>query len=782
MNRKAFLTKAVFLALAVSISACSSTKKLKEGEYLLVKNSVTANRKDIPTQTEIIYLVKPAACTRFLGYPWKTAVYQSMLPEDGKKDRKWRQWFRKNLGEEPVLLDSDAVAYSQNQIRQYLYNKGYFESDVQSEIRTGKRKADVSYRITAGEPYRLNELTYQIGDTAIRRLVAGDRTNSLLKKGMKFDADIFQAERNRITGMLNNEGYYLFRTDMISYRVDSNLNSRRFNLTLIIGNEKRADSSNVTGASSFRKYYIRNVEIRYTLSEESGMTTETYREKGGNGVENLYTLQHSNDIRYKPKALVRPLSVTPGSRYSALETKNTYNRFHEMENFRLIRISYIQTAESRKHPETDSGWLDCHIQLSPWEKHKLGLELLGKDIGNDYGIGVNLNLKNRNLFHGGEIQYDNLLFSTEFEKSTTNGEGNEDVPMWRYRNFELGGELGIHFPKMLFPFSQSIFPKKHRAQTRISAGSYFQQRDHYSRFITNTGLEYEWKPSTRASHIVKLLDINIVNIYKDSIFDRNLSNYSQRIREKYTSHVLAGANYKFLYNNMKGSERQDFFRLRLNLNAYGNLLYGLFALSNAGKNQKGQYTVAGTPFTSFVSGDADFTYNWMLWKRSAFVIHTGAGIGLPTSNASTLPFERSFYLGGANSLRAWKLRSVGPGSYHGTLSNFESSGDIKLEANMELRTPIYKNIFTALFVDMGNIWNRQKTQGIPDGEFDWNRFYKEFAIDGGIGIRLDVSLLVLRMDAAIPLYTPYLPENSRWINETPKFSDIHFCFGIGYPF
>ena len=782
MSRKAFFTKGFVLALAIGLSACSSTKKLKEGEYLLVKNEITANRSELPIRSDIIYLVKPTANHLFLGrWPVRAAIYQSMLPEEGQKDRKWRQWCRKNLGEEPMLMDSASLTYSLQQIQQYLYNKGYFESAVRSEILTRQKKARVRYSITAGEPYLLNELTYRIGDTAIRRIVELSQENSLLKKGMRYDADLLQSERNRISNLLANNGYYLFRPENIRYRVDSNLNSRRFNLTLCIGDD-RTDSLAGTIRNPFRKYYIQEVRIRCGSNDDTTAKTVSHTETTGKGQLYHYTLLMPQTLTYKPKALIYPLDFHPGDSYSAIAAKNSYNRYNNMQNFRFIRIAYSLTDASRNAQASDSGWLNCNILLTPWEKHTLNFELLGKDIGSDYGIGVNLNLKNRNLFHGGEIQYDNLLFSTEFQRNTDIGEANGEVPMWRYRNFELGGEIGIHFPKMIFPFSQSLIPKKYRSQTRISVGSYFQQRDHYSRLITNTGAEYEWKPSDHASHILKLADISVVKIYKDSIFDNNLAKFSQRIREKYTDHVLIGTNYRLLCNNIDNNRRQNFYRLRLNLNAYGNLLYGLFTLSGAEKNGKNQYTIFGTPFTSFVSADVDFSYNIMLWERSSLVAHTSAGIGVPTSNASTLPFERSFYLGGSNSMRAWNLRGLGPGSYHGTLSNFESSGDLKWECNLELRTPLYKKLFTALFLDLGNIWNIRKNAEIPNGEFDINRFYKELALDGGIGLRLDVSFIVFRMDVATALHTPYLPEGERWRDHPVKWKELSFRFGIGYPF
>ena len=244
------------MALAVSLSACSATKNLKEGEYLLVKNEVSANRKEIPVQSEIIYLVKPAANQRFLGiYPLRAAIYQSMLPKEQQKDRTWKQWFRNNLGEEPKLMDSASVSYSCQQIQQYLYNKGYFESAVQSDIQTRHKKAVVRYHITAEEPYLLNESSYQIKDTAIYRLVRETEEYSLLKKGMPYDADLLRSERNRIANLLSNHGYYLFRPEHIRYKVDSNLNSHKFNLTVCIGEEEGAASGNQL-LHPFRTYHI----------------------------------------------------------------------------------------------------------------------------------------------------------------------------------------------------------------------------------------------------------------------------------------------------------------------------------------------------------------------------------------------------------------------------------------------------------------------------------------------------------------------------------------------
>ncbi len=775
MRKRHLYGLAILLPLLL-LEACSSTRGLKENEYLLVKNEVHSNRK-LEQQNDILYIIKPQANQQFLGMiPLRANIYQSSLPKEGKKDSRWRQWIRKNFGEEPVLLDSSAIEYSCRQIQQFLYNKGYFESEVESRTHLRKRKAKVSYHISAGTPYTLNEVRYQIPDQSIQELVLNDIQHSVLKKGMHFDADVFNQERERIARLMNDAGYYHFRTENVSFRIDSNLNSHRFNMTVLIQETGPGEK-----AYAFRKYYLDKVSIQVSLADnKTEGETQEYVEKRKKD-SSVYFLSLSDGVHYRPQALTNSILLRSGGRYDASASKSTYSRLNDMQNFRFIRISYQET-ESSRNTASDSGWLDCNIQLTQWENNKLNLEVLGKDIGDDYGIGFNMNYRNRNSLRGGENFFANLLFSTEFQRSLQRNDKEEEVPIWNYRNFEIGGEIGMHFPKMLFPFGSYLFPKEFRSQTDLSVGSYFQQRDHYSRLINNANLEYKWKPSTSASHTLAIIDINMVKIYKDSIFGLNLNRYSQRIREKYTDHVLIGTNYKLLYNSLKSSKRHNFFLLRLNMNAYGNLMYGIFQMAGAEKNDKGQYTLFGTPFTGFVSGEMDFSYNIMLWKRSSIVAHSNIGIGTPTLNASALPFERSFYLGGSNSMRAWNLRSLGPGSYHGSFSNFESTGDIKLECNLEFRTPIYHNFYTACFLDAGNIWNMRANTEIPNGEFEWNRFYKEIALGGGIGIRWDISFLVLRLDAAVPIYTPYKEQNERWIDSKVNLKDIRFCFGIGYPF
>lgn len=778
---KSAIFELILFFFLFALSSCSSTRKLKEGEYLLVKNEVTANRKEIPAKNEIIYLIKPAANKKFLGlFPWKAGIYQAMMPKNPENDGKFKQWVRRNLGEEPIIVDSSSIEYSKEQIQQYLYNKGYFISKVDSRIDYKKHKAKVHYEITAGQAYRLNEIQYRISDTNIRNIVFSNVNHSLIKKGMAYDVSLFNKERNRIAELMTDRGYYQFRPENISYRIDSNLGSFRFNMIMVIGNNP--DSVILP---YFKKYYIKNVNINVSVPEnnDENYNCITYYKTTKKKDSLKYVVCCTDEAYYKPKAIVYPLELQEGSLYSSSISKRSYKRYNDMQNFRFIKISFKESEDNSTRPSPDSGYLDCQVQLSRWERNKLNLEILGKNIGDDYGVGLNFSLRNRNTFHRGEIFFANFLFSTELQKTLTETESKKEIPIWRYRNFEIGGEIGLQIPKILFPFIYEILPKKYLAKTYISTGNYFQQRDHYSRFITNASLKYEWTPSNFVSRNLSLIDINIVKIYKDSIFNVNLKTYSKRIQEKYTDHFLIGTNYKFIYNDLKGeTKRRNYFTLKLNLNAYGNLIYGIFSLTNAKKNEFGQYTIDGIPFTGFVSGEADFTYNLMIWNRSSLVFHGNAGIGVPTSNASTLPFERSFFLGGANSMRAWNLKSLGPGSYRGSLSSFESTGDLKVECNFELRTPIYKKFFSAVFLDVGNIWNLKFNKELKGGEFNINRFYKEFAADGGIGLRLDISFLVLRLDAAIPIYKPYETPKNKWIDSKASLKDIRFCFGIGYPF
>ena len=782
--KKKILLKIIFLYLGIIIliASCVPTRKLTEGQYMLVKNKIIADKKEIPTK-DIQYVVRPIPNKKFLNlFFWKAGVYQSMLPADSTKDNKGKQWMRKNFGEPLVLLDTALIDYSHSQILLYLRNKGYFESKVSYQIKPNnhnKKKVKIIYSIEAGTPCEISKIKYRIKDKKIEKIIFHDTTQCLIKIGNHFDVDVLTEERSRITNHLTNIGYYNFTENYILYRIDSNLTEHTVSIIIeILNPEYIIDGEKVE--SNHRKYYIEHIEITSNfLNSQIKPDTILYSEITHKHDTNYYSLIYTENIDFKPRTLVYPLSFSTGDLYKSNEIKRTYNRFNDMRNFSFIKISFRETAESKANYLSDSGYINCFIQLSKMERNSFHCDLLGKNIGKDFGMGVNVSYSNRNMFKSGEIFTITGMYANEFQRQSNN----DNIPKWQYQNFEVGGDVGLEFSRFLFPVKQQNISKKIRARTIINIGTNFQKQDHYSRFISSTGFRYEWSSSSRLSHTLTALNINLVKIYPDTIFLKEIVTLSKRIQDKYTDHLLVGSNYQLIFSTYKNNIRKNYYLVRFNAEAYGNMLYVIFKAANAKMNENNQYNFWGIPFASYVSTNIDFAYNIMVGNKTSFVLHSDLGIGIPTTkNSLTLPFEKSFYLGGSNSMRAWRLRTLGPGSYSGTSSSLESTGDIKMEFNAEFRAPLYKYLHFALFADAGNIWIFKKNVDLPGGEFLWDKFYKQIAIGSGAGLRLDLSFFIIRLDAALQIYNPSNEKSMQWINNKVSLNDIIFSAGIGYPF
>ena len=779
----------LLIGMLCIFASCNTTKNLQDGQYMLTKNKVIADKKEVPTK-DILYVVRPITNKKFLGlFFWKAGIYQTMMPTDTTKDNKAKQWMRKNFGEPIILLDSTLIEYSTSQIQLYMFNKGYFQSNVNYKIDIKRKKAKITYSITAGIVCKINLIKYKIYDPNIAEIVLNDTGHCLVKKGNNYDVDVFSEERERITNLLNNQGYYDFNENYIVYKIDSNLTDYTVNVIILINNPIYKEGEN-TIERNHRKFYINEITIFSGINNNENTIdtiyyTEIVKKKNKSDKKfyhfndtNNYKLFYLDKIDYKPKALVYPISFSQGDLYSADDAKHTYNRYVDMQNFSFIKISYEESDLSKKNYMADSGFVDCIIQLSKLEANSFHADLLGKNIGKDFGMGTNISWTNRNIFKSGEIFTITGMYTNEFQRQTDENE----IKRWMFRNFEVGGDIGLEFSRFLFPIKQQNISKNIRAKTILNIGTNYQLQDHYSRFITNTGFRYQWSTSPQITHILSVLNIYLVKIYPDSVFKKEIRTLNQHIQEKYKDHLLLGTTYQLIFNSLKENTRKNYYLIRFYADAYGNILYQLFALFNAAKNENNQYNFWGIPFANYVSVNIDMAYNIMLGKKSSFVIHSDIGLGIPTLNSKSLPFEKSFYLGGSNSMRGWRLRTLGPGSYNGSASNIESTGDIKIELNAEFRTPIYKYLHMAIFADAGNVWIFKKNEDLPGGEFHWNRFYKEIAIASGVGLRLDLSFFVIRLDAALQIYNPSKLKPMQWINKTVSLNDIIMSVGIGYPF
>ncbi len=806
--------------LSLVFTSCTPERKLKESEYLLVKNKVVADKKNIPTD-DISYTVRPRTNKRTFGMLlWKVGIYQAMIPQEkprynqfkrkmrntlgkhptlldtvtndyyaGQFD-KFRLWMQKTFGEAPVLLDSSLIDYSLAQIKLMMHNIGYFDATVDYKVNFEGKRAKIFYNIKAGEPYRINQIAYHVSDP-IANYVYRDTTRSQIQQGDIFTVKTLEEQRDRITERLLNAGYYNFSKNYIRYEVDTNLDGTLLNLNVIISNPfyRIDDSTLIEG--KHRCFIVNDISILSDFSHWDDFThidTILYTEivKKTKDTNNYYIHYPFNQEEYRPFALVYPIFFSPGDVYSNRSSRNTYDRYADMRNFSFIKVSYAETTESKQNFMQDTGYLDCQIQLTKSKKQSLGFDLLGKNSGGIFGVGGELSYRNKNLFKAAEILTLSLKYTQELriDSSSVN-----------FENFELGGNLMLEFPRFLFPIKQQNIPKGFRPKTWISLGADYSRQQYYSRFLTSFVFTYEWnarraQQRQRINHSLSVLDFNLIKMYRDSDFDALMIQYglSQRVLEKYKDHFLLGSNYRITLQDA----RRYVFRARFD--TYGNLLYGAMRafgkLSDKYKNKYNQYTIWGIPFASGVIIDLDFIYNILQNRKSALVYHATLGVGLATMNSSGLPFEKSFYLGGSNSMRAWRLRALGPGSYQDTNASSvlatERVGDIKFEMNLEYRVPIYKVLHLGLFIDAGNIWLMKKSDAMPNAEFAFDRFYQEIAVNVGIGLRLDLSFFVIRLDYAVKIHDPGRTGNTwsflNWDKYANYRADRAIVLGIGYPF
>jgi outer membrane protein assembly factor BamA len=460
-----------------------------------------------------------------------------------------------------------------------------------------------------------------------------------------------------------------------------------------------------------------------------------------------------------------------------------------MKNFDYIKILYSETPQSQKDYQSDTGALDCRIMLVSKKRQAIGFEVLTKNIGGIFGLGGNISYLNRNIFRRAESLQFTLKYTQELRIDTLGA---------HFQNYEAGGTIALEFPRFLFPIKPQNIPKQLYPKTIIGLGvNYLSQKQyHYARFLTSTSFTYEWSERKiqpkkqsflRLTHSLTVWDFSLVKLYKDAYFDsitRNFFANSKRVAEKYKDNFLLGSSYQITL------QKSSLYVFRGSFRAYGNLLYGIMRAagkrSDKYKVDSTQYAIWGIPFATGITTDIDFVYNILQKRKDALVYHIAVGIGIPTANSHVLPFEYSYYLGGSNSMRAWTVRTLGPGGYTDTLV-LDRVGDVKFEMNLEYRVPVYKRFHFGIFMDMGNIWLLRKTESYPDGEFTLNRFLKEIAISAGVGLRLDLSFFVIRIDYALKIRNPAKTgiqrwQDFQWENYKSYTADRGIVFGIGYPF
>ena len=721
----------LFASIILAALSCSTTRVLEDGQYRLAKNKITIeNSKTFnPTVLEPYLKQKPNSYFVFGWNPFLN-LYNWSNGKGGAWDR-----FVQKLGVAPVVYDPDMVDSSIENLKNHLSYLGYYNSDVSSSIAVTKKRVKVTYNVTLGKQYPISKITYTLPDNKeFAESFLKDTTNLSIKPGDNLSESSLQAETERSSQVLRNQGYYSFNKNYYFFEADTLTIPGSALLNLTVNEYTRNETPK--DAQPIRKFYINDVKISYP-----------------------------NTLKFRDNILRELTTITPRDVYSADEINRTYSRLTALKVFSSVNIGMTPV---------DTDLVDCSISMaqSKLQGFKFNLESSVNSTGL-FGVSPQVSYYHKNIFRGGE--WLNLSFMGNFQFKF-----NDDV-----RSNEFGVSAGLSFPKF-FPLPYRFF-KGAIPRTDVNLTYNYQSRPEYTRNIISVTYGYNGNFKRRFFYQAYPLQMNVVRLFDlDEKFYKSLVN-DPFLLNAYQDHFDFGSGATLYYTtNPDNTPKVPHFYSRFQFDIAGNLLSAFKPLME--KNSNGQGMIWNTPFSQFVRGEITLSKTWFLGKKSKQSIATRlqAGAGYAYGNSTSLPFEKHFYAGGSNSLRGWQARTVGPGTAPRDTSFVipNQTGDMKLEANIEYRFDLFWKLAGALFIDAGNVWTL-KADDTEEGQqslFSWKDFGSSIAANWGAGIRLDFGFLLLRVDMGLKVHDP--ARQQRWVNPGEWFKGDNYAlhFGVGYPF
>ncbi len=771
--------------LVCALASCSTTKYVADGEYLLDKVEIVSDNKAYKAGDLKPYLRQQPNFKVFGLMKWRLFVYDC----SGRNGKRWLSKQLRRIGEPPVVMDTALISQSTDELRRFFINKGYVNASVEAELDTSRaKKAIVTYRIQSNAPYRIYDYTMDLDDPKIDsiahleapkrsalssafRMYVDDYT-PLVKDSALFDRDVLDKERQRITSLLRHRGYYAFNRDYLVYTADSSYNRNIVDLDMVLKPYRLQKPDGSVVDTVHRQYYIKNVTIVTDY--------DPLNQTGGGWLSNATDTMHIGDLQIlygnnrrsiRPGVLRRSTYITPGALFSERSVEQTYSAFAALRALRNVNVRFTEEEER------DTMKLNCTILTLPAKTQGFGIDFEGTNSAGDFGFASGVNYQHRNIFRGSEVFSAKVRGAYEaLTKSSTGG-----------NYWEFGAETSVLFPHFLFPFVSEEFKRRVRASTELKISYGLQTRPEYRRAILSGGWSYIWqeRSNTQVRHVFKLLDVDYVHLPKiDSAFNAGLPQ-STRIYN-FTDQFVVGSGYTYSFTNYNPQSRlRNTHSLRLSFEMAGNLLYAFSKITQAKRDRNGVYDLFGINYSQFVKGDVDFSRSMIIDERNKVAFRVGVGVGYPYGNSKILPFERTYFSGGANSVRGWSVRTLGPGSMSAdSVRSFaDQVGDIRLDLSLEYRTKLFWKFELAAYVDAGNIWTMRKDDERENGNFDFSRFYKEIAVSYGLGLRLDFDFFLIRFDTGMKAYNPMERGSDRWAIIRPNLKDnFAWHFAVGYPF
>ncbi len=748
--------------------ACDAAKRVPEGSYLLNKVKIDTDTKSVKaSELEPFLRQEPNASLPVIG------KYRLHLYNIAPNDSTWLRRQLRKLGEKPVLYSERLTSISAEQIKLELNNRGYLNATVDTLLDFGNKRINVEYAVDGKEPYRILNYSDTIQDTTVLKILKNEKQLHFINKDDVFDLKVLEEGRVEMARKLRNNGYYDFSKDNFQFLADTTVGTHQVDLTVKLLNQ--------TDSTQHKQYYMGNTTILNGIDIATLEDSTKHRDFDTVQFKNITIIQYKNEF-LRPRAIYYNTFLRKNRMYSDRSVDRTYTSLNGLGAVSQTSINLSSTVRN------DSNFLDSRISIAPGNLHWMQFGVDGTNSAGDLGVAANITYEHRNIFKGAERLRVRLNGAYEFISS---GGLSDSVNLIDQNYYEYGAETFLSIPQLLLPWGLKSLKEQPSASTEFSIGINFQKRPEYLRQFFNLSSKFQWsRMDYRMTNTVEPLDINYVRMpWKSKFFiDQYLGDESNPIlRKSYDDQLIARTAYSFLFTNAGATSTvKNPFRIRAGIDLAGLIPRLVTALGGSKTNSKGYEEILGINYAEYIKTDFDFASTFPIDDKNSLAIHFGLGVAVPYGNSVVLPFEKRYFSGGANSVRGWSTRTLGPGGYqrNDTLqADFvNQTGDIKLDISTEYRHKLTDLFEVATYIDAGNIWTIKNYQGQPGGLFKFDEFYKQIAVSYGVGLRVNLSFLILRLDAGMKAYDPAVREK-RFVLFKPNFSEnfaLHFA--IGYPF
>ncbi len=759
----------LFTALLIlTASGCKTVKYLPPGEDLYVGSSIRLESKEEiknknQLKTELSKLARPKPNERILWARPKLWFYNIATASPHSKIK---QWIKKKWGEAPVLLSDAHPGENANLMASRLNSLGYFDSQVKYKIESSKRKATITYTAIVNRPYNISKIKFPELTDSLSIKIKATEEKSLLKTGMIYNLDIIKDERARIDRELKNKGYYFFTPDYLLFKADSNSLEKTIQLELTV---KKDAPEKAKVAYQLNQIYI---HPSYSLDNDSVAikTTDTIKIDGYHYI--------NTDSAFHASTILRSVFLKKGDEYSRTNHNLTISRLMGMGVFKFANIKFVDTILNQK------GILNVWIYLTPMQKKSLQVQIETITKSNNFtGPALILSYKNRNLLKGAELFIFNIDGSYETQLTG---------PKKGLNSFEFGVNTQLFVPKFISLINIRNRSSQFVPKTKFDLGFRTLHRaEYFDMSSMSFAYGYAWKRTAQQEFQYDPISINFSKLMKTTDAFEKLLQQNTFLRKSFEQQFIIGSKFSYTYNSVIGEQKRNQYYFNLVLDFSGNKAY---LIQSWLTKKEPPFKMFDYEYSQYSKITTDTRYYLTMDKDNKIATRLIVGVGVPYGNSTNMPYIKQFFSGGSNSIRAFLPRTIGPGSYKRSDSSstqvfLDQSGDIKLEGNAEYRFTIISVLKGAIFLDAGNVWLVNKNEALPGGEFKATEFMRQLAIGSGLGLRVDVSFFVLRLDLGIPLRKPYLPSNERWVADDIQFgspgwrkNNLVWNIAIGYPF